>query len=324
MARIVILGAGIGGMPMAYEMKALARAGDTVTVISESPKFHFVPSNPWVAVDWRKRDDIEIDIASALGKKGIESIIQAAKRVHPDDNQVELMDGTRVDYDYLVIATGPKLAFDEIEGLGPHGGHTQSICHVAHAENAKSAWDTFVQDPGPIVVGAAGSAGCFGPAYEMAMILDTDLRRRKIRDKVPMTYVTSEPYIGHMGLGGVGDSKGLMESTLRQRHIQWVTNAKVTSVEPGTVNATEYNDEGVVRKEHKLPFKFSMILPAFKGVDAVAGVPDLCNPRGFVLIDKHQRNPKYRNVFGIGVAAPFGLDLKPHVFGFEHLLDFGE
>jgi len=118
-----------------------------------------------------------------------------------------------------------------------------------------------------------------------------------------MTYVSSEPYIGHMGLGGVGDSKGLMESTLRQRHIQWVTNAKVTSVEPGTVHAAEHNEDGTLRKEHKLPFKFAMILPAFKGVDAVAAVPDLCNPRGFVLIDEHQRSKKYRNIFSAGVCV---------------------
>jgi len=71
MAHIVILGAGIGGMPMAYEMKALARPEDKVTVISESPRFQFVPSNPWVAVDWRKRSDIEIDIEPALARKGI-------------------------------------------------------------------------------------------------------------------------------------------------------------------------------------------------------------------------------------------------------------
>jgi sulfide:quinone oxidoreductase len=58
------------------------------------------------------------------------------------------------------------------------------------------------------VVGAVQGASCFGPAYEFAMIMDTDLRRRKIRDKVPMTFVTAEPYIGHLGLGGVGDSKG--------------------------------------------------------------------------------------------------------------------
>lgn len=51
MAHIVIIGAGIGGMPMAFEMKEQTRAGDRVTVISDSPKFHFVPSNPWVAVD---------------------------------------------------------------------------------------------------------------------------------------------------------------------------------------------------------------------------------------------------------------------------------
>ncbi len=99
MAHIVIIGAGIGGMPMAFEMKELARPGDRVTVISESSKFHFVPSNPWVAVDWRKRKDIEMDIATTLQRKGVELIAQAAKRVHPERNQVELLDGTQVDYD---------------------------------------------------------------------------------------------------------------------------------------------------------------------------------------------------------------------------------
>lgn len=50
--------------------------------------------------------------------------------------------------------------------------------------------------------------------------MDTDLKRRGIRDKVPMTFVTAEPYIGHLGLGGVGDSKGLLESGLRERDIK--------------------------------------------------------------------------------------------------------
>jgi sulfide:quinone oxidoreductase len=160
-----------------------------------------------------------------------------------------------------------------------------------------------VQAPGPIVVGAAAGASCFGPAYESAMILDTDLRKRKIRDRVPMTFVTAEPYIGHMGLGGVGDSKGLMESELRQRHINWITNAKITGVEDGVMTVAEHNEDGSVKKEHKLPFKYSMVIPAFKGVDAVAAVPELCNPRGFVLIDEHQRSKKYRNIFSAGVCV---------------------
>jgi sulfide:quinone oxidoreductase len=45
-----------------------------------------------------------------------------------------------------------------------------------------------------------------------------------------------------------------------------------------------------------------MMLPAFKGVDAVAGVEGLCNPRGFVLVDDNQRSRKYRNIYSAGVC----------------------
>jgi len=46
-----------------------------------------------------------------------------------------------------------------------------------------------------------------------------------------------------------------------------------------------------------------MVLPAFRGVDAVANVPGLCNPRGFVLIDEHQRSKKYPNMYSAGVCV---------------------
>ena len=302
MAHIVILGAGIGGMPMAYEMRQLAKKEDRITVISNNSKFHFTPSNPWVAVDWRTRDDIELEIGPLLARKNIDFIAVGAKRVHPDRNQVELDDGRNVDYDQLVIATGPKLAFDEIEGLGPKG-HTQSVCHVDHAVTAEKSWQDFVKDPGHIVVGAVQGASCYGPAYEFAMIMDTDLRKRKIRDKVPMTFVTAEPYIGHLGLGGVGDSKGLMESAMRERHIKWICNAKVTKVDAGKMFVAEHNEDGTVKKEHVLEFRYSMMLPAFKGVDAVFGIEGLTNPRGFILIDAYQRNPKFQNVYSVGVCV---------------------
>jgi sulfide:quinone oxidoreductase len=302
MTHIVIMGAGLGGMPMAYEMQEQLRPGDKLTVVNNGPNFHFVPSNPWVAVRWRKRAEIEFAAAPYLAKKGIAYNGAGVKRVHPDRNQLELGDGTLLDYDYLIIATGPKLAFDEIEGLGPEG-HTQSVCHVDHAERAASAWDAFVEAPGPIVVGAVQGASCFGPAYEFAFIMETDLRRRKIRDKVPMTFVTSEPYIGHLGLGGVGDSKTMLESALRDKHVKWICNAKVTKVEAGTMHVTEHDEEGKPKKEHALPFKYSMMLPAFKGIDAVFGIEGLTNPRGMISIDANQRNPKYRNIFAVGVCV---------------------
>jgi sulfide:quinone oxidoreductase len=302
MAHIVIIGAGLGGMPMAYEMQHLARPGDRVTVVSNSPTFHFVPSNPWVAVNWRVRDDIEFPVAEYLQKKGIHFNAAGVKRVRPEESRLELGDGSFLDYDFLVIATGPRLAFEEVEGLGPDG-HTQSVCHVDHAVAAGRAWEAFVAKPGPIVVGAVQGASCYGPAYEFAFIMETDLRRRKIRDRVPMTFVTAEPYIGHLGLGGVGDSKTLLESAMRERNIKWICNAKTTRVEAGKMHVTEYDEMGKEKRLHELPFGYSMMLPAFKGVDAVAGIEGLVNPRGFVLIDEHQRNPTYKNIYSVGVCV---------------------
>lgn len=302
MAHIVILGAGIGGMPAAYEMQENIRPGDKVTVISNSEKFSFTPSNPWVAVNWRTPDDIQFPIAPYFERKKIAFIATEAKRLHPDENKIELADGRSIDYDYLIITTGPRLAFEEVEGLGPNG-HTHSICTTEHAAAAGKSWNEFIKDPGPIVVGAAPMASCFGPAYEFAFIMDTDLRKRKIRNKVPITFISSEPYIGHLGLGGVGDSKGLLESAMRERHIKWITNAKITKAESGKLFVSEMDENGAEKKQHELPFKFGMVLPAFKGVDAVIGIEGLVNPRGFTLIDEYQRNPKYQNIYSAGVCV---------------------
>jgi len=301
-AHIAIMGAGLGGVACAYEMKKKVGKAHRVTLIGSSPYFEFTPSNPWIAVGWRTAPQTRVDLAGPLAAKNVEWIGQMVQSIDAAASRLTLADGATVDYDYLVIATGPKLAFEEVPGLGPKG-HTESVCTHGHALQAWERYQHFVENPGPIVVGAAAGASCYGPAYEMAMIFDTDLRRRKMRDRVPMTFVTAEPYIGHMGLGGVGDSRGLMESTLRQRHIQWVTNAKITSVEAGTMSVAEMNDDGTLKKEHRLPFKHSMILPAFKGVDAVAAVPNLCNPRGFVIIDERQRSKKYPNIFSAGVCV---------------------
>ena len=301
MAHIVVLGGGIGGVSCAYELKDAVRKEDKITLVSNRPFFQFTPSNPWVAVKWRVKSDITIDLATVLPRHGVAFNASGAARVHPAENRVELGDGSSLTYDYLVVATGPDLAFDEIEGLGPER-NTHSVCDVDHASNANQRWEAFCKDPGPIVVGAVQGASCFGPAYEFAMIMDTDLRHRKIRDKVPMTFVTAEPYVGHLGVGGVGDTKGMLESEMRQRHIKWITNAKVDKVEPGKMAVTEVDDDGKAKKAHELPFKFSMMIPAFRGIAAVRGIEGLTNPRGFIIVDKNQRNPKYPNIFGVGVC----------------------
>ncbi len=303
MKRIVVMGAGLAGMSAAYELRHKLGNAVEITVFGDGPRFSFTPSNPWLAVGWREPEQITLEANEHLAKKNIRFVPRRVERIDPAAKTVATGQGDVHEYDYLLICTGPRLAFEEVAGTGPHDGFTQSVCTTPHAALAWERYQEFLKDPGPIVIGAVQGASCFGPAYEFIMILDADLRKRKLRDKVPMTFVSSEPYIGHMGLGGVGDSKGLMESEMRQRHIKWLVNAKVTGVEAGVVHVSECDDAGAEKKAHDVPFKFAMLLPAFKGVDAVAAVEGLCNPRGFVLTDKHMRSPKYPEIFAAGVCV---------------------
>jgi len=302
MADIVIMGAGLGGVIAAYEMRAQMRPEDKLSVVTKDRIYHFVPSNPWVAVKWRTREALEVDLAPIFAKRDIAFKPSPVTKLVPEENRLHLEDGSTLRYDYLIIATGPELAFDEIEGMGPDG-FTNSICHVDHAEKAAANFEEFCRNPGPIIVGAAQGASCFGPAYEYTFILDTELRRRKIRDRVPMTFVTAEPYIGHLGLDGVGDTKGILESAMRERHIKWVTNSRLKRVENTKMTVEEVAEDGSVKTTHELPFNFSMILPAFRGIPPLCGIDGLVNPRGMVIVDKHQQNPKFKNIFSAGVCV---------------------
>lgn len=298
---VVVLGGGLGGTICAYELREKLGDAASVSLVSDRGTFSFTPSNPWVAVGWTKPDDIEVELAPLMARKGIGFLAEPVERIEPDANTLLLANGQRHDYDYLVVASGPDLAFDEIPGLGPDA-HTVSICRTDHANAAHDAFERFCRNPGPVIVGAAPGASCFGPMYEYAMMLDTELRRRKLRDRVPITVVTPEPYIGHLGLDGIGDTKGILESELRSRQIKWIANGRITSATEHAMQIEEIaSADGSIA--HDLPFSLAMVLPAFRGIDALRGIEGLVNPRGFVLVDENQRNPAYPNVFALGVCV---------------------
>jgi len=302
MAHIAIIGAGVGGLPCAYEMREELGREHKITIINNRDHFQFTPSNPWVAVGWRTATDIAVPLKPVLDKKNIGLIVDNVQEIDATNNTLKFDNTPSLQYDFLVIATGPRLAFEEVPGSGPDG-YTSSICTSEHALSAYGDFQKLLDNPGPIVIGAMPFASCFGPAYEFAFIVDTELRKRKIRHKYPMTFVTSEPYIGHLGLGGVGDSRGMLESDLRAHDIKYISNAKTTKVEEGKMFVDELDSAGELSKAHEIDFNYSMMLPAFKGVDAIANVEGLCNPRGFVFIDDKQRNPTYKNIYSSGVCV---------------------
>ncbi|WP_350433353.1 FAD/NAD(P)-binding oxidoreductase [Shewanella sp. H8] len=305
MAKVVVLGAGTGGMPAAYEIKDILGKDHQVLMVNERENFRFVPSNPWVAVGWREPEAISIPIAKYLAKKDIDFKCAFVTQIDAEQNQLITADNGIIDYDYLVIATGPKLAFNTIPGAGPEH-FTQSVCSLEHALTCKIDVDKLLAKPGPVIVGSFQGASCFGPAYEYVFILDKVLRDAGIRNKVPIHFVTSEPYVGHLGLDGVGDSKSMLESELRQRDIKWICNASVDNIEQGTMHISELDRKGDLYLSHSLPFNHAMLIPPFAGIDAVANVEGLCNGKGFVITDEHQQSPRFNNIFagGVCVAIP--------------------
>ncbi|MBU1396090.1 MAG: FAD-dependent oxidoreductase, partial [Gammaproteobacteria bacterium] len=270
---------------------------------SDKPYFHFVPSNPWVAMGWRERSDIAFPIGPYLESRGIKFIHSGVKRIQPDVIQVDLENGDVLFYDTLLIATGATGLTDEIPGLAEH---THSVIHVDQAERALAAYREFVRHPGPIVVGAAPGASVLGPLYEYAFLIDADLKRRNIRERVPITLVTPEPWPGHLGLGGEGASRGAVTAALMDTKISVICNARTLRIEPDTIHVVELDAAGNEKQTHTLPYAYSVYWPAFGGVPGVRNAPGLVNERGLVVVDEYLRNPDYPNVFALGacVAQP--------------------
>jgi sulfide:quinone oxidoreductase len=131
MARIIVIGAGVGGLPAAYDLRKELGPGHEITVVSANDRFQFTPSNPWVAVGWRKPEQVMVSMAQPLARKGIRLVAEAAARIDAAARQVVLASGDALGYDYLIIATGPKLAFDEVPGLGRRRPLPVGLHHAA-------------------------------------------------------------------------------------------------------------------------------------------------------------------------------------------------
>jgi sulfide:quinone oxidoreductase len=214
--------------------------------------------------------------------------------LEPQKQTITLENGQILDYDYGVIATGASLDLDAIAGLGPHGGYTQSVCTPAHALQARAAWQQFLANPGPLVIGAAPGAGCFGPAYEFALIADWILRRRGLREQVSITYVTPEPYAGHLGVEGVKNAKELTADLFLERGIEVIDSAEIKAIE---------ENQMILADGRELPFSYSMVLPAFRGVKFVRETPNLSDERGLIATLPTGRHPEFSSLYAIGVSV---------------------
>ncbi len=302
--RAVIVGSSFAGLTAAFELRKRLDKKHEVVVIEPRDHFTFIPSLIWVPFGMRDPEDVTFKLEPVYTKKGIGFINEWATGFDLDNRKVMTSGGQEVEYDSLLVATGPRLAFDKIDGLGPENGYTQSVCNLEHAMMTREAWEKFQENPGPVVVGTAQGGSCFGASYEFLLNTHHRIKKAGLEKEAPMTFITAEPFLGHFGLGGVADSQKRVEGFFDKLGIEGVPNNVINEVRDGEIEL-----EG----GRTLPFALSMIVPPFTGVDAVRDTEGLGNAMGFVPVNDEFRHEDVENVYAAGVDVAVAPPQKTEV-----------
>jgi len=227
--KVLVLGGNFAGLTAALAVRHELHGDVDVRVVSASDRFLFNPSLIWLPFGKRRPADITFALGPTFESHGIDFMHAEATSLDLDGRKVTTTGGV-YDYDYLVIATGYRNNFDVIPGLGP-GGNAYTITTLDDAIKAGEGWQQFLADPGDIVVGATQGAGCFGAAYEYLFNVSHQLRKAGLKRQVKLTWVSSEPFLGHFGIGGLPHGEALLSIFLNKEHITPVMSTAMDHVD---------------------------------------------------------------------------------------------
>lgn len=348
MAKVLVLGAGISGHTAAALLKRKLGKHHQVVVISPSEYYQWIPSNIWLGVGKMSIDQVRFKLKPVYDKWKIEFKQAKAVAIYPEGDgdfskafvTIEYTDKTkkgqteRVEYDYLVNATGPKLNFEATEGLGP-GKFTHSVCSCDHAAETWSALQDCIKrmkngENIRFLMGTGhATATCQGAAFEYTLNVAHLIKSLGLKDKADFTWISNEYELGDFGMGGafikrggyITPTKVFSESIFAEYGVKWIKRAGVYKIEEGVAHYENLDGE------HKsVEFDFAMLIPAFSGQGFKAYnksgaeiTGELFAPSGFMKVDADYtskpfeewcssdwpstyQNPSYTNIFATGIA----------------------
>ena len=351
MAKVVVVGAGIAGHTAAAYLRRDLGKEHEVLVVSPNSNYQWVPSNIWVGVGRMKSKSVIFPLEPLYKRKGIGYKQAKVVSFHPEGDaetekgyvMAEYVVGDKkgtqekITYDYLINATGPKLAFDQTEGLVPGENNLYSVCTYGHAEHAAKGLKELEDKlralkPGEeklrVVIGTGhAKATCQGAAFEYILNVEKELYRSKLRDKVEITWISNEYELGDFGMDGMlldyhgksMKSEDLIEMVFEDRGIKSIKRAGVYKVADGKIFYE--NLDGEYLEE---PYDFAMLIPAFSGHGFKAygkDGGDITSKlfKGFMIVDadytekpyeqwtvqdwpETYQNPSYPNIYAPGIA----------------------
>ena len=289
--KVLVLGANFGGLTAALAVRHELDGDVDVTVVAPDDHFLFTPSLIWLPFGKRDRADITFPVEPTLESHGIGFEHTGATAIDPVARRVTLADGRILGYDYLVIATGYQNKDDVAPGFAENA---VTITTLPEAERAGAAWRRYLEKPGDVIIAASQSAGCFGAAYEFLFNASYQLKKAGLRKQVKLTYVTSEPFLGHFGVGGLPHGESLLKMFLKKEGIETRISVGIDHIDDGSM---------VLADGERMPFAFSMVVPPFLGRDLLKTADGLADEKGFVMVRDTYQSEKYDDVYAVGVAA---------------------
>ena len=287
--RIVIVGSSFAGYTTALSLAKLLEDKHDITVIDKTAEFTFLPSLVWHPFGYRNEEDISFDTRPIYKDHNIEFIEETVYGFDLED-QVIYTHNSDISYDYLVLATGTKPNYASVKGMSP-GENCWSVATMKETEKTRLAWKDFLDNPGPMVVGATQWAGYFFAAYELLMNALYHLKEHQLLDKVPIHFITPEPYLTHFGIGGIHDDIKACEQLFNHYNIKWHTNTEIRELKDRKV---------ILKNDEVLESDFTMLIPQFVGVDAVKTTRGLSDRRGLIEVTDEFRHKTIPNIYGAG------------------------
>jgi len=143
-------------------------------------------------------------------------------------------------------------------------------------------------------VGATQGAGCFGAAYEYLFNVSHQLRKAGLKRQVKLTWVSSEPFLGHFGIGGLPHGEALLSMFLKKEHITPVMNAAMDHVDEGRL---------VLADGKPIDFAYAMIVPPFLGQEVIKSTSEIADAKGYVKVRDTYQTLTRDEVYAVGIAV---------------------
>ncbi len=295
---ILILGAGIGGLIAANELRRLLPREHRVVLVEKNARHAFAPSFLWLMSGDRRPEQIARDVRQ-LTPPGVELILAEAQAIDLANRAVRTSAQT-VNYDYLIVALGAELAPETIPGLA-------ESAHTFYTYEGAAKLGDALQNFGGGRVAVAVSAlpyKCPGAPHEGAMLVADTLRKRGLRDNVEVHLFTPESQPMPVAGPALGDA---VKQMLADKSVSFHPLHKLTKVEAA---ACELVFEG------KDSFKYDLFvaIPPHRG-PRIASEAGLTNDAGWIPVNRATLQTSHENVYALGdaTAIPIPGRWKPDV-----------